>query len=121
MWNKYTSSKYETSDQIMEFLDIADQLVFIMEILEKKDSDRIQKDAIRKVIAIATSDQLHLWESQKNHLNEMGRMVLTNIDQESIKMTLSSVLMKLANALMLPTGQGSQSNTRPEERKRKWQ
>ena len=112
MWNKYTSRKYETSDQVMEFLEIADQLVFIMEILEKKDSDKIQRDAIRKVIAIATSDQSHLRESQKNHLNEMARMVLRNIDQGSVKMTLSSVLMKLANALMLPTGQGSPSDTR---------
>jgi hypothetical protein len=36
-----------------------------MEILERKDSDTIQKDAIQKVIAIATSDQQHLQESQK--------------------------------------------------------
>ncbi len=37
MWNKYTNRIYETSDQVMEFLKVADQLVFIMEILERKD------------------------------------------------------------------------------------
>jgi hypothetical protein len=37
MWNKYTNRKNETSDQVMEFLKVADQLVFIMEILERKD------------------------------------------------------------------------------------
>jgi hypothetical protein len=55
MWNQYTSRKYKTSDQVMRFLEVADQLVFIMEIFEKKDSDNIQEDAIRKVIAITTS------------------------------------------------------------------
>jgi hypothetical protein len=38
-------------------LEVADQLVFVMEILEKKDSETIQKEAILKIIAIATSDQ----------------------------------------------------------------
>jgi hypothetical protein len=65
MWNKYTNCKNKTSDQVLEFLEVADQLVFIMEILERKDSDTIQKDAIQKAIAIATSDQQHLRESQR--------------------------------------------------------
>jgi hypothetical protein len=30
MWNKYTSRKYETSDQVQEFLDVEDQLIFII-------------------------------------------------------------------------------------------
>jgi hypothetical protein len=101
MWNECTSRKHETSDQGMEFLEIADQLVFTMEILKKKDSDRMQtrrdairkviytnsniyiyiyiysdrmqRDAIRKVIAIATSDQSHLRESQKNQTTMQSR------------------------------------------------
>jgi hypothetical protein len=34
-WNKYMNAKYATSDQVQDFLDVADQLVFIMEILRK--------------------------------------------------------------------------------------
>jgi hypothetical protein len=41
-------------------VDVADQLVFIMEILEKKDPKTIQKEAIRKILAIATANQAHL-------------------------------------------------------------
>jgi ABC-type Fe3+-citrate transport system substrate-binding protein len=60
MWNKYANAKNATSDQVQEFSDIADQLVFIMEILEKKDSEKIQKEAIWKILAIATTNQSHL-------------------------------------------------------------
>jgi hypothetical protein len=28
MWNSYTNAKYATSDQVQEFVDVADQLVF---------------------------------------------------------------------------------------------
>jgi hypothetical protein len=45
LWNKYTNSKYKISNQVLEFLEVADQLVFIMKILERQDSDTIQKDA----------------------------------------------------------------------------
>jgi hypothetical protein len=39
-----------------------------MEILDKKDSETIQKEAIRKILAIATENQSHLRESQKTNL-----------------------------------------------------
>jgi hypothetical protein len=60
VWNKCANAKYATSDQVQEFSDIAGQLVFIMEILEKNDSEKIQKQAIGKILAIATTNQSHL-------------------------------------------------------------
>jgi hypothetical protein len=35
MWIKYTSQKYKTSYQVQDFLEVANLLVFIMEILER--------------------------------------------------------------------------------------
>jgi hypothetical protein len=61
MRNEYTSRKHETSDQGMEFLEVTDQLVFTMEILEKKDSDRMQRDAIRTVIYTNSNIYIYIY------------------------------------------------------------
>jgi uncharacterized lipoprotein YbaY len=66
MLNMYTNAKYVTSYQVQEFVDVADQLVFIMDILEKNDPETIQREAIKKILVITTVNQSHLRESQKS-------------------------------------------------------
>jgi hypothetical protein len=49
--------------------------VIIMEILEKRDPETIQKEAIRNVLAIATANQSHVRDGQKTNLNHMAEKV----------------------------------------------
>jgi hypothetical protein len=110
----YANAKYSTSEQVQEFANYADQLVFIMEILEKKDLETIQKEAIRKILAIATANQSHVRESQKlmlMSLNDMVDTVKRNLSSK-VKTSLRSFLMRFANALFLPTGQASPNKMR---------
>jgi hypothetical protein len=68
------------------------QLVFIMEILEKKDLETIQKEAIRKLLVIAIKNQQHLRDSQKINVNDMADTVKRNLSRK-VKTTLSKELL----------------------------
>jgi hypothetical protein len=67
IWKSYTNARYSSSEgnvkyasSVQDSANHADQLVFIIEILEKRDPETVQKEAIRKVFAIATANQSHL-------------------------------------------------------------
>jgi hypothetical protein len=66
--------KYSTSEQVLEFTEQANQLVLIAEILERKQTEVIEREAIQKVISIADSNQDHpmsLWDRQKTSVNAL--------------------------------------------------
>jgi hypothetical protein len=81
---------------VQEFTDQADQLVLIVEIPEEKQSEVIEKEAIQKMISIATwvatANQTHP-RDQKNNVNNL---------EPGEEVTLGSFLRKYANALTMP-------------------
>jgi AAA+ superfamily predicted ATPase len=79
----FTNAKYFSlfsREQVQEFTARAEQLVFIREILEKKEQEIIQKEAIQKSSTITTENQSHLQDSQKIIETNMANMITRKLN-----------------------------------------
>jgi hypothetical protein len=105
MWKSWVETKYSTSGQVLEFAQHADQLVLIAKILERKPTEMIEREAIKKLISIADSNQDHLLDSRKSSVNALIKTTSNMLDeQDQSELDLGSFLRMYANASALPTG-----------------
>jgi hypothetical protein len=92
--------------------------VLIAEILERKPTEVIEREAIEKLISITASNQDHLPDRQKISVNALVKTTTRMLEeQDQSELNLGSFLRMYANAFALPTGQSSQ----PVERQQKVQ
>jgi hypothetical protein len=100
---QWTSTPISSRAQVQEFADIADPLVFMISIIEKKTPEAVEKEAIRRIIAVAKTKQSNLSEHQKSIMMDMNGTIQKSIEKNE-EVTVQNFSTRLADAYTMPTG-----------------